>query len=80
MDSILIKSDFGRRLVSKVLTSFIKKKVALTDGSIAINNLSIASDEECINDDESYDFIRVHVDADIIISKDNLDSLLEQYL
>ncbi len=80
MDSILIKSEFGRNLISKLLTSLIKKKAALNDASISVNNLTISSDEECFNDDESYDFIRIHVDADVIISKSNVDKLLENYI
>lgn len=65
-----IKSRFLGKALSKLLTGLIRKKVGLTDSDIWINKLEIK--DEAPNDT----LLHVHIDADVDISKKDLEDLI----
>lgn len=70
MNEICIKSKYMTKLLSTIVKKVIKSKLKIAS-DMQLNSLSITTME---------DHIKIHIDSDLILTKDELDKLIKMYL
>lgn len=70
MNEICIKSKYMTKLLSAILKKVIKNKLSCTS-EVQLNSLCVTTTDNCV---------KVHIDSDLTLTKEELDKLIKMYL
>lgn len=72
MDEMIIRSGFLKGIIGKILKKVLKENLEIDDAEVILNGLSIKSDDK-----DSY---RIHIDGDLVVSKDDIQGLIKNLI
>ena len=67
VDCLKIKTEFAKRIISGLVRKFISKKLDIDLTGFLLNDLDVQTNG---------DFVEIHLDTNIIISKNDLQTLI----